>query len=258
MNRIPFICGNWKMNNLVSDSVALLDGILPRLSEVQGVEVGAAPPMTSVHAVSKRLVGSGFALAAQNVHHEMSGAFTGEVSVAMLKDVGCRYVLVGHSERRTLFGETDDTCRQKVNASLQGGLRVVLCIGETLAEREGHRTLEVVSRQLNVALSECSSEHAADIVVAYEPVWAIGTGKTATPAQAQEVHAHIRTELANKLGQSAADGIRIQYGGSMKPANAADLLSQADVDGGLIGGASLKPDDFLSICIAARNSITHS
>ena len=257
MNRIPFICGNWKMNNLISDSVALLDGILPRLPEVQGVEVGAAPAMTSVHAVSKRLAGSGFALAAQNVHHEMSGAFTGEVSVAMLKDVGCRYVLVGHSERRTLFGETDDTCRQKVNAALQGGLRVILCIGETLDERESQRTLEVVSRQLNVALSDCSSEHATEIVVAYEPVWAIGTGKTATPAQAQEVHAHIRTELAKKFGQQEADGIRIQYGGSMKPANAAELLSQPDVDGGLIGGASLKANDFIAICLAAHQSISN-
>ena len=142
--------------------------------------------------------------------------------------------------------------------ALQGGLRVILCIGETLEERESHRTLEVVSRQLNVALAECSSEHAADIVVAYEPVWAIGTGKTATPTQAQEVHAHIRAELAKKLGQEAADGLRIQYGGSMKPGNAAELLSQPDVDGGLIGGASLKADDFLAICTAARNSLTNS
>ena len=251
MARVPFICGNWKMNNLIADTVSLIDGILPQIASINGVEIGAAPPSTALHAASKRLSGSKLALAAQNVHFERSGAFTGELSVEMLKDVSCRYVLVGHSERRSLFGETDESCARKVSAALTGGLRVILCIGESLQERESNQTLAVVSGQLRKGLAECSVEQVPDIVVAYEPVWAIGTGKTASPAQAQEVHAHIRRELAQIFSAEAAETIRLQYGGSMKPANASELLAQADVDGGLIGGASLKAADFVAICKAA-------
>ena len=244
------------MNNTVGDTVALLDGILPQIASMDGVEIAAAPPFTVLHAASKRLSGSKMQLAAQNVHHALSGAYTGEVSVQMLKDVNCRYVLVGHSERRSLFGETDESCALKVEAALQGGLRVILCVGESLAERESGKTLELVSRQLRQGLETCTEAQAPDLVVAYEPVWAIGTGKTATPVQAQEVHAHLRAELAQIFSKSASDAMRIQYGGSMKAANASELLSQPDVDGGLIGGASLKADDFVAICRAAQGSLS--
>jgi triosephosphate isomerase len=255
MPRIPFICGNWKMNKSIGEAVALLDGILPQIASLNGIEVAAAPPFTILHAASKRLYGSKMQLAAQNVHHALSGAFTGEISVSMLKDVACRYVLVGHSERRNLFDETDESCSLKVDAVLQGGLRVILCVGESLQERESGQTLARVSEQLRKGLATCSVEQAVDVVVAYEPVWAIGTGKTASPIQAQAVHAHLRSELAEIFSEEAAEGIRIQYGGSMKPANVAALLAQPDIDGGLIGGASLTAETFVALCQSAYASI---
>jgi triosephosphate isomerase len=252
VKRVPFVCGNWKMHNGVGEALALVDAILPGLDALGGaVEVGVAPAFTALFAVSKRLASSKLRLAAQNCHYEAQGAYTGEVSVAMLKDVGASYVIIGHSERRQLFGETDEATGKKVGAALKGGLRVILCVGETIGERQASRTLEVVSRQLGAGLAEVAADRAGDVVIAYEPVWAIGTGLTATPAQAQEVHAHLRTELGKRLGAEAAERMRIQYGGSVKPENARDLFGQPDIDGGLIGGASLKADGFLAIAKAA-------
>lgn len=250
-NRVPFICGNWKMHKTVGEAVELVDALMPAVASLSGVEIGVAPPFTALHPVSKRLTNSKIALAAQNCHFEREGAYTGEVSVGMLKDVGVRYAIIGHSERRTLFGETDEGCAKKVNAALGAGLRVIYCLGETLEERESNRTIDVVTRQFKVGLAGISADQVPDVVVAYEPVWAIGTGKTATPAQAQEVHAHLRKLCGELLGAKSAEGLRIQYGGSMKPDNAKDLLSQPDIDGGLIGGASLKADAFAAICNAA-------
>jgi len=249
MARVKFVCGNWKMHKTLGEAVALVDGLLA--SPIPHVEVGIAPPFTALHAVSKRLAGSKLVLAAQNLHFEAEGAYTGEVSAAMLADVGCRYAIVGHSERRQLFGETDAGCGKKVGAALRGGLRAILCVGETLAEREAQRTLEVVGRQLEAGLAEVEAGRALDVVVAYEPVWAIGTGKTATPAQAQEVHAFLRGRLAARFGAELASQLRLQYGGSVKPGNAAELFSQPDIDGGLIGGAALDVPSFLAICKAA-------
>lgn len=251
--RVPFICGNWKMNKTVSEAEALVDGILAGLSRVPHVEVGVAPPYTMLYPVAQKLAGSALKLSAQEVYHEASGAFTGQVSVAMLKDVGCQYTIIGHSERRSLFGETDAGCGQKVKAALAGGLLPILCVGETLEEREAEQTLEVVSRQLLAGFGEVSAEEAKGLVVAYEPVWAIGTGRTATPAQAQDVHAHLRKVAQTQLGEAFAAALRIQYGGSMKPDNAKELLAQPDIDGGLIGGAALKADSFLQICEAAES-----
>jgi triosephosphate isomerase (TIM) len=254
MARVPFVTGNWKMHKTVGQALELVDELLAATETLAGVEVGIAPPFTALHAVSKRVGGTKLRLCAQNVHWESSGAFTGELSVEMLKDVGCRYVIVGHSERRTLFSETDGACGKKVGAVLRGGLRPILCVGETLAERDQGRTLEVVLRQLEAGLAEVNADQAPELVVAYEPVWAIGTGRNATPAQAEEVQANLRRALHDRLGAEAAEVIRIQYGGSVKPENARDILCQPNVDGGLIGGASLKSESFLTICRAAIGS----
>ncbi|MFO0728038.1 MAG: triose-phosphate isomerase [Myxococcota bacterium] len=251
MPRVPFVTGNWKMHKTVGESLELVDRLLAESESLAGVEVGIAPPFTALFAVQKRILGTKLRLAAQNVHFESHGAFTGEVSVGMLKDVGCQYVIIGHSERRTLFGETDEGTKKKVGAVLRAGLRPILCIGETLAERDANQTLAVVSRQLAEGLGEVSPDHAPELVLAYEPVWAIGTGRTATPAQAQEVHAHIRASLQGRFGAGFAEAVRIQYGGSVKPENAKDLFGQADIDGGLIGGASLTAEAFLPIARAA-------
>lgn len=250
--RTPFIAGNWKMHKTVGESLALVDELLARTEVLAGVEVGIAPPFTALHAVGKRIANTKLRLCAQHVHFEAQGAFTGEVSVAMLADVGVRYVLVGHSERRTLFGETDAACQKKVGAILRGGLRPILCVGETLAERDGGKTLAVVSHQLLEGLAEVGAEQGPEVVIAYEPVWAIGTGRTASPAQAEEVHAHLRQTLAGRFGAGFAEVVRIQYGGSVKPENAAELFGQANIDGGLIGGASLKAEGFVAIAAAAR------
>lgn len=249
--RKPFVCGNWKMYKTVSETKTLLEAIVAGARGMEGVEIGVAPPFTSLQAAHAALAGSNILLSAQNVHPAKEGAFTGEVSVPMLKDVGCGYVIIGHSERRTLFGETDAGCAEKVSAALEGGLRVILCVGETLAERDAEKTLEVVTTQLLGGLSKVAPAQFASVVIAYEPVWAIGTGRTATPEQAQAVHAHIRKDIAAKFGAEVAAALRIQYGGSVKPDNAEALFSQPDIDGGLIGGAALKSDSFLAICKAA-------
>jgi triosephosphate isomerase len=249
--RVPFVCGNWKMHKTVGEAVALVDALLPNVEQLAGVEVGVAPPFTALHAVSKRLTGSKIALCAQSCHQESQGAYTGEVSAPMLREVGVRYVIIGHSERRTYFGETNETCAKKIAAALGAGMRAIYCLGETLAQRESNQTLQVVSEQFAVGLAGFSADRITELVVAYEPVWAIGTGRTATPAQAQEVHAHLRRLCGERFGPEAADKLRIQYGGSVNDQNARDLFGQPDIDGGLIGGASLKADAFTAICKAA-------
>jgi triosephosphate isomerase (TIM) len=246
--RTKFVCGNWKMHKTAAEAVALVKELSDGLGEAAGkVQVAVAPPFTALHAVASAIGHGGkLELAAQNVHFEPQGAFTGEISAAMLADACCTHCIVGHSERRQLFGETDEGVRKKVGALLATNIRPIVCVGETLAEREANRTLEVVDRQVRQGLAGLPANVLSAITVAYEPVWAIGTGKTATTAQAQEVHAAIRNIL-RELGGSVADGIRIQYGGSVKAENAQELMSQPDVDGALVGGASLKAKDFLAI-----------
>ena len=247
MARRKFVCGNWKMHKTAAEVVALVRELAAGLDAPGGkVQVAVAPPFTALGAVAAAARGTGVELAAQNVHWEAQGAFTGEVSAPMLAEIGCRHVIVGHSERRQLFGETDETVRRKVGAVLAANLLPIVCVGETLAEREAGKTIAVVDRQVRGGLAGIPSAALAAVTVAYEPVWAIGTGKTATSAQAQEVHAAIRGIL-RELSGATADAIRIQYGGSVKPENAAELMSQPDVDGALVGGASLKAKDFLAI-----------
>jgi len=245
--RTKFVCGNWKMHKTVAESLALVKELAAGLGEAAGkVQVAVAPPFTAVQAVAQALRGTALEVSGQDVHWEVQGAFTGEVSAPMLAEAGCKHGIVGHSERRQFFGETDETVRKKAAALLAAGLSPIVCVGETLAEREAGRTIEVVDRQVRQGLKGFGAEQLSRITVAYEPVWAIGTGKTATTAQAQEVHAAIRGIL-RQLGGAVAEGMRIQYGGSVKPDNAHELMSQPDVDGALVGGASLKAPDFLAI-----------
>ncbi len=253
--RKPIVAGNWKMNKGGSrapdGALALIKALRERLVSVRdAVEVVVAPPFTALCAVKDAIDGSNLILGAQNCHWEESGAFTGEISPRMLLEEGCAYVIVGHSERRQLFGETDATVNKKVHALLAAGLKPIACIGETLAEREAGKTLEVLGRQVAQDLAGVTAEQLPHVVIAYEPVWAIGTGKTATSAQAQEVHAHIRELLVRSHGRESAERVRIQYGGSVKPENAAELMSQPDIDGALVGGASLKAADFEAIVLA--------
>jgi triosephosphate isomerase len=244
--RTPLVAANWKMHKSAAEARRFASEIRPRVDGIAGVEVAIAPPFTALPALAESLGGSRIALAAQNVHPKPQGAFTGEISIPMLLELGCRYCIVGHSERRSLFGETDAFIADKVEALLGAGLRPILCIGETLEQREGGRTAEVLRRQLAGSLARVPESGVADLVIAYEPVWAIGTGRTATPELAQEAHAFVRAWLHDRFG-AAADALRILYGGSMKPDNAGALLAQPDIDGGLVGGASLDPADFSAI-----------
>jgi len=251
IKRRPLIAGNWKLYKTVSEATAFARELKARLAAAHDAEVAVAPTYTSLTAVAHALEGSGIQLAAQDVHWDDQGAFTGEVSAPLLADVGCRYCIVGHSERRQLFGETDDSVARKVRALIAHDLRPILCVGETLAHREAGRTLDVVLGQLAAGLDGTGREEAADLVVAYEPVWAIGTGRTASPGDAQEVHAAIRARLGELLGSELAARLRILYGGSVKPDNAASLMSETDIDGALVGGASLEADSFVPIVEAA-------
>jgi triosephosphate isomerase len=252
MKPIPLIAGNWKMNKTVAEALALVRELKGLVAAARDrVEIAVAPPFTALAPVAKELQGPGIALGAQNVYWEASGAFTGEISAGMLKELGCTYVIVGHSERRQLFGETDETVNRRARAALQAGLRPIVCVGETLAEREAGKTLSVVERQIRQGLSRLGAGEAEKLVIAYEPVWAIGTGKVATTAQAQEVHAMLRKLLGELFGTATTAGIRIQYGGSVKPDNAAELMAQPDINGALVGGASLKAGDFAKIVAAA-------
>lgn len=252
--RTPFVVGNWKLNKTIAESLALVTDLKNQLGAVKGVAVGVAPVFSALHSVAKRLEGSAIVTCAQNCHFETSGAWTGEVSAPLLADAGASWVIVGHSERRQFFGDTSESVGKKARAVLAAGLGAIVCVGEILAERDSGRTLSVVDEQLTGGLAGIDPAGAAKIVIAYEPVWAIGTGRTATPAQAQEVHAHIRKWLAERFGAGAADTIRIQYGGSVKPSNAEALMSEKDIDGALVGGASLEAADFIAIVKAARPS----
>ena len=244
--RIPLIAGNWKMYKTVAEAEALARDI------VQGdrrpdVRVLFAPPYTALHAVARIVAGTGVLLAGQNMHWEKNGAFTGEVAPGMLKDLGCTHVIIGHSERRQYFGETDESVNRKMKAALEEGLTPIMCVGETLEQREKTQTLEVLERQLRVGLKDITANRFGQTVIAYEPVWAIGTGRTATPEQAQEVHRFIREELERLLNKDIAKSVLVLYGGSVKPENVRAIMEKNDVDGALVGGASLKADVFLKI-----------
>ncbi len=244
------IAGNWKMHTTLKEALELAEGTAAAADAQEKADVAVCPPFVYLEAVAKRLAGTSVAVGAQNVFHEDKGAFTGEVSPDMLLDVGCSMVIIGHSERRHIFGETDEAVNKKVLAALRKGLVPILCVGETLEERESGSTSEVVRRQVTAGLRDVAVNDPASLVIAYEPVWAIGTGKTATPEQAQEVHALIRGILKDEL--ALPEDIRILYGGSVKPENASSLLCQPDVDGALVGGASLKADSFKDIILSAR------
>jgi len=251
--RKPFVAGNWKMNTDSGSSVALAAGVAEGLvgSAGQNVDVAVIPPFVYLKAVAGAVSSSSVAVGAQDIYYEEKGAFTGEISAAMLKDIGCTYVLCGHSERRHVLGETDELVNKKLVAAIAGGLLPILCVGELQSEREAGATEEVVARHVKEGLAGLSAEKMAAVTIAYEPVWAIGTGLTATPDQAQEVHAFIRKLLGDLYDSTVAEETRIQYGGSAKPGNAAELMVCADIDGLLVGGASLKAKDFLAIIQAA-------
>jgi triosephosphate isomerase len=248
--RRPIVIANWKMHTTRGDAGRLAREIVTALGGFDGAEVVICPPTTALGAVADAVAGSAIGLGAQNLHWESQGAFTGEVSAAMLRDAGCGHVIVGHSERRALFGETDENVARKTAAALEAGLQPVVCVGETLEQREAGETETVVRRQVVTALDGVA-EALDRLVVAYEPVWAIGTGRTATSEQAQQVQRMIRQTLAGIADEAAAAKVRIQYGGSVKPANAAELFACADVDGGLIGGASLEAESFAAIVRAS-------
>jgi triosephosphate isomerase len=253
--RTPFVVGNWKLHKTIAEALTLVTELKNQLGAVKNVAIGVAPVFTALSAVAKRLEGSSIVTCAQDVFWEKHGAWTGEVSAPILHDAGATWAIVGHSERRQHFGDTDELVAKKARAALHGGLGAIVCIGETLAERDANRTLGVIDTQLTAAMATIDPAHAKDkVVIAYEPVWAIGTGRTATPAQAQEVHAHIRKRLGERFGADIAAAMRIQYGGSVKPSNAEALMSQPDIDGALVGGASLEAADFVAIVKAARPS----
>ncbi|ABO48684.1 triosephosphate isomerase [Desulforamulus reducens MI-1] len=240
------IVGNWKMHKTVTETLEFLVELKEKLSNT-AVEVVVSPPFTALAAAAEVLKGSPIALAAQNMHWKKQGAFTGEISSAMLKELGCKYVILGHSERRQYFSETDDHVNKKVKSALESELIPIVCVGESLEQRETGATEATVEKQINGALAGLSPEQAAGIVIAYEPVWAIGTGKTASDEDAQQVNGYIRKVIACRFGNTVAEAVRIQYGGSVKPANAQGLMAQPDIDGALVGGASLKMHDFVGI-----------
>jgi triosephosphate isomerase (TIM) len=243
--RKPLLAGNWKMYKTLAEARALAHGLRSKLNNTDNREVVVCPPFGAISAVAQELQGSTLQWGGQNAHWEREGAFTGEVAARMLADLGCRYAIVGHSERRQLFGETDALINKRMHGVLAAGLTPIVCIGETLAEREGGKTLNVLERQVKESLAGLNP--ASVVVIAYEPVWAIGTGKTATPAQAQEAHAYVRQQYASLYGESAGTNVRILYGGSVKPDNAKTLMEQNDIDGALVGGASLEVESFSKI-----------
>ena len=245
------VAGNWKMNTTVPEGVALAKAVVEKAKDLPAnVELVVAPPFTHLAPVAEVLKGSKVALSAQNCADHEKGAYTGEISVGMLTSLGCKYTILGHSERRQYYGETDEKLVVKTKLALEAGLKVILCVGENLDEREAGKHFQVVTDQTKAVLYELAPEQLKDIVIAYEPVWAIGTGKTATAAQAEEIHACIRNVVAAKFGLDAAEDLTILYGGSCKPSNAKELFAEKDIDGGLIGGAALKADDFLGIALS--------
>lgn len=244
--RTPYLCGNWKMNKTVAEAVEFITQLKTKLSGIdfKKIDVGVGAPFTCLSKLIDAAKGTGVKIGAQNCFWEEKGAFTGEISPLMLKDIGCDFVIIGHSERRQYFGETNETINKKINALLKVGLPIIVCVGETLPEREAGKAESVVKDHLTGSLRGLTAEQLNHLVIAYEPVWAIGTGKTATPAQAQEIHAYTRKVLRELYNDNVAQAMRIQYGGSMNAANVKELMNCPDVDGGLIGGASLKADDF--------------
>ncbi len=247
--RRKIIAGNWKMNLTVAEGTALVTALRDRCAKVSNMDIVVAPTATAIYPIAQVLAGSMIAVAGQNCHWADKGAYTGEFSPVQLKDAGCKYVIIGHSERRQYFAETNEGVAKKARALFDHQLTPILCVGETLEERESNKTFDVIAEQVKVGLSALSADEVAAIVLAYEPVWAIGTGRTATPEQAEEVHAAIRKQVAEIYGQATADKVRIQYGGSVKASNAAQLLGQPDIDGALVGGASLTADAFMGIIL---------
>ena len=245
--RTPFMAGNWKMYKDLKGALELVNGLKRQLVDVEGVRVGLFPPALFIADVVDACSGTSFIVGAQNMHWEEKGAFTGEVAAPMILSVGATHCIIGHSERRQYFGETDETVNKKLHAAIKFGVKPIMCIGETLQEREAGKTLDVVRTQLRGGLKDISGDQMADVVIAYEPVWAIGTGKTATPQQAQEVHAAIRKLVGEMYGNDVADSVCIQYGGSVKPDNVKTLMAQPDIDGALVGGASLEAASFAAI-----------
>ena len=246
--RRKILAANWKMNMTLSEADSFLDGFLIEVENENSVDIVLIPPFTALARVSEKLNEvQNVKVGAQNMHWEKSGAFTGEISASMLRELFTRYVVLGHSERRTLFGETDEIVNKKTKAALAATLTPIVCIGETLAERDGNLVEQVLEKQLTGSLAELTPEQIADVVIAYEPVWAIGTGRTASPQQAEDAHAFIRTKVAVLSDAATADKVRIQYGGSVKPGNTAELMAQPDIDGALVGGASLDPRGFAEI-----------
>jgi triosephosphate isomerase len=245
--RKPIMAGNWKMNKTVTEAVELVRQLKALVADVEDVDIIVAPTFTALQAVSREIEGSNIHLAGQDVFWETSGAYTGEISATMLKDVGCQFVIIGHSERRQYFGEDNESVHKKISASLAAGLYPIICVGESLGEREAGKTFDVVKIQVIQCLKGFSPEEMERITVAYEPVWAIGTGKTATPEEAEEVHGFIREQLEDVADQQVSQKMRIQYGGSVNPENISDLMVQPNIDGALVGGASLKADSFSRI-----------
>jgi triosephosphate isomerase (TIM) len=250
--RLPFIAGNWKMNLDRAGAVDLAKSVLEGAAGISDVEIAICPPSVYLEAVAAVVRGTSVGLGGQNMWHEPNGAFTGELSAAMLLDAGCQYVILGHSERRQFLGETDELINKKLKAALAAGLMPILCVGELLSEREAGQTAQVIRTQIDGSLAGISAQQMQRVVIAYEPVWAIGTGKVASPQQAEEVHSDLRKLLAQRYNDQLAEQVRIQYGGSVKPSNAAELLAERDIDGALVGGASLKAADFLGIIAGAR------
>jgi len=245
--RKVIIAGNWKMNKTISEAIELVNSLKRELSKIENIDIVIIPPYTALSEISDMLINSNIELGAQDVHWEEKGAFTGEISPIMLKDMGVEYVVIGHSERRTYFGETNEAVNKKVRASLKAGLLPIMCVGERLEERESGKTFSVVREHVERGLEGISKEDVLKIIIAYEPVWAIGTGRTATPEQAEEVHRYIRELLRNSYNKSVAENLRIQYGGSVTPENIKGLISKEDIDGALVGGASLKIEQFVPI-----------
>jgi len=252
--RTPLIAGNWKMFKTVHEAVVFVKELRATVKDVADVEIVVAPPFTAVHAAAEAARNSNIAVAAQDMHWEREGAFTGEVSAAMITEAGAEYVIIGHSERRRLFGESDAIVNRKTLAAIAAGLTPIVCVGETLEERERNETLAILDRQIKDGLDQVTGTQVAELVIAYEPVWAIGTGRNATAAQAGEAHAHIRTRLRQWFGGEAADLCRVLYGGSVKPDNIRQLIAEPDVDGALVGGASLDLKSFSDIVMGSRPS----
>lgn len=245
--RKPIIAGNWKMNKTAEETKALIQGLIPLVRDVDSVDIVVCPTFVNLSVAAEALKGTNIALGAQNMHFEKSGAYTGEISADMLLAYGVKYVILGHSERRQFFGETDEGVNKKAKAALEAGLIPIVCVGETLEEREAGITVETVCKQTKLALLGLSASQASQVVIAYEPIWAIGTGKTATAEDANETIGAIRGAVKDVYGDAVAQSLRIQYGGSMKPSNASELMAKPEIDGGLIGGAALKAEDFSQI-----------